>query len=173
MEQVYLAAAASDGVDARLEELVGRYQTKLTRYVRRMVGDADLALDIAQDVFLAAYRTLKADSKRELNAGWLYRCATNAAISHLRRKKILRFTSFESDSGLRSLRIDERSAASIDLQIAMQRLPADQAAAIMLTSYAGYTSAEAAQILGSTPDAVRQRVSRAMRTLRAVMAQSR
>jgi RNA polymerase sigma-70 factor (ECF subfamily) len=72
---------------------------------------------------------------------------------------------------VRSLRIDERSAASLDLQAAMQRLPADQSAAIMLTSYAGYSSAEAAQILGTTADAVRQRVCRAMRTLRAVMAE--
>ena len=173
MEQVYLAAASSSAIDARVEELVGTYQTKLARYVRRMVGDADLALDIVQDVFVAAYRMLRADATRELNSGWLYRCATNAAISHLRRKKILRFTPLDHDAAVRSLRIDERSAASLDLQVAMQRLPSDQAAAIMLTSYAGYTSGEAASILGTSADAVRQRVSRAMRTLRAVMAEQR
>ena len=38
-----------------------------------------------------------------------------------------------------------------------------------MTSYAGYSSAEAAQILGTTSDAVRQRVCRAMKTLRYVM----
>ena len=42
----------------------------------------------------------------------------------------------------------------------------------MLTSYAGYSSQEAAAILGTTADAVRQRVCRAMRTLRAVMAET-
>src|SRR5580693_6399852 len=75
---------------ARAESLVLEYQVKLARYVRRMVGDAEVALDLTQDVFLSAYRMLQADPNRELSAGWLYRAATNGAISFLRRKKILR-----------------------------------------------------------------------------------
>jgi RNA polymerase sigma-70 factor (ECF subfamily) len=172
VEQVYLTATDAQLAHARVEMLVREHQSKLARYVRRMVGDADLALDIVQDVFFAAYRTLSSDPKRELTPGWLYKTATNSSISVLRRKKILRFMPLDRDHDVRSLRIDERSAASLDLQAAMHRLPADQAAAIMLTSYAGYSSAEAATILGTTADAVRQRVCRAMRTLRAVMAES-
>jgi DNA-directed RNA polymerase specialized sigma24 family protein len=42
----------------------------------------------------------------------------------------------------------------------------------MLTSYAGYSSQEAAAILGTSADAIRQRVCRALRTLRAVMMES-
>jgi DNA-directed RNA polymerase specialized sigma24 family protein len=48
-------------------------------------------------------------------------------------------------------------------------LAPEQSAALLLTSYAGYSSAEAAAILGTTSDAVRQRVCRAMRVLRTVM----
>jgi DNA-directed RNA polymerase specialized sigma24 family protein len=66
-------------------------------------------------------------------------------------------------------RVDERSAASLDLQAALARLAPDQSAALLLTSYAGYSSSEAATILGTTSDAVRQRVCRAMRILRAMM----
>src|SRR5579884_4320630 len=172
VEQVYLIATEAQAAHARVEALVREHQGKLARYVRRMVGDADLALDIVQDVFFAAYRTLSADPSRELTPGWLYKTATNTSISFLRRKKILRFMPLDRDHDVRSLRIDERSAASLDLQAAMRRLPADQAAAIMLTSYAGYSSAEAATILGTTADAVRQRVCRAMRTLRAVMTET-
>lgn len=171
MEQVYLLATDATAAHARVEALVREHQVKLARYVRRMVGDADTALDIVQDVFFAAYRTLQHDAARPLTAGWLYRTATNAAISQLRRKKIVRFTALERDYESRALRIDERSASSVDLQIAMHRLPAEQAAAIMLTSYAGYSSQEAASILGTSADAVRQRVCRATRTLRAVMAE--
>jgi RNA polymerase sigma-70 factor (ECF subfamily) len=79
----------------------------------------------------------------------------------------------ERDTDTRSWRIDEQSAASMDLQAALQRLPAEQVSALMLTSYSGYTSHEAAEILGTTPDAVRQRVCRAMRALRAVMVERR
>jgi RNA polymerase sigma-70 factor (ECF subfamily) len=172
MERVALNTTEAQAAHARVETLVREHQTKLARYVRRMVGDADVALDIAQDVFFAAYRTLAGDPSRPLTAGWLYKTATNTSISYLRRKKILRFLPLDRDQEIRSLRIDERSAASIDLQAAMHRLPADQAAAIMLTSYAGYSSQEAASILGTTADAVRQRVCRAMRTLRVVMAET-
>lgn len=171
MEQVYLTAAQASAAHARVEALVREHQAKLARYVRRMVGDADVALDIAQDVFFAAYRMLQADPERPLTAGWLYKTATNTAISHLRRKKILRFLPLDRDADFRSLRIDERSAASLDLQAAMSRLPSEQAAAIMLTSYAGYSSQEAAAMLGTSADAVRQRVCRAMRTLRGVMSE--
>ena len=171
MEQVFLARGNAAAAGARVEALVLEHQTKLARYVRRLVGDADTAMDIAQDVFFAAYRTLQADPGRPLSPGWLYRTATNTSISYLRRKKIVRFLSLDRDTDVRALRIDERSAASIDLQAAMHRLPPDQAAAIMLTSYAGYSSAEAAGILSTSADAVRQRVCRGMRQLRAVMAE--
>ena len=169
MDEVYLRSEGHAVAQARVEEMVREYQTKLARYLRRMVGDAEVALDITQDVFLAAYRILDAEPERELTAGWLYRAATNGAISFMRRRKILRMLPLERDVDRNDWRIDERSAASVDLQSALKRLPADQSAAVLLTSYAGYSSREAAEILGTTPEAVRQRVCRAMRMLRAVM----
>jgi RNA polymerase sigma-70 factor, ECF subfamily len=156
-------------VQARVESLVLEYQTKLARYVRRMVGDAEAAQDLTQDVFLSAYRMLKAEPSRELSAGWLYRAATNAAISFIRRKKILHVLPLDREIDRSAFRVDERSAASVDLQAALARLAPEQSAALLLTSYAGYSSSEAAAILGTTADAVRQRVCRAMRVLRTVM----
>lgn len=179
MDGTFAGAERATIAQARVDAMVREYQTKLARYLRRMVGDAEVALDLTQDVFLAAYRMLHDDPHRELTGSWLYRVATNSAISFMRRRKILRMMPLdrETDRSLTSLRagsdwrIDERSAASIDLQIALRRLPADQAAAVLLTSYVGYSSQEAAEMLGTTADAVRQRVCRAMRVLRAVMAE--
>ncbi len=169
MEEVYLATQSTAGAQVRVESLVHDYQTKLVRYLRRMVGDSEVALDLTQDVFFAAYRTLQADPNRPLSAGWLYKTATNSAISYLRRKKIIRMLPLDRDHDERSWRIDEQSAASVDLQAAISRLPGEQAAAVLLTSYAGYSSQEAAAMLGTSSDAVRQRVCRAMKTLRSIM----
>jgi RNA polymerase sigma factor (sigma-70 family) len=169
MDGARMMADATGIARARAESLVLEYQTKLARYVRRMVGDAEVALDLTQDVFLSAYRMLKADPTRELTAGWLYRAATNAAISFMRRKKILRMLPLDREVDRSAWRVDERSAASVDLQAALMRLPPEQSAALLLTSYAGYSSSEAAAMLGTTSDAVRQRVCRAMRILRTVM----
>lgn len=169
MEQVYLAAGSMAAAQARVDTLVREYQTKISRYVRRMVGDADVALDITQDVFLAAFRTLTKDPARPLTGGWLYKTATNNSISFLRRKKIVHFLPLDREHDTSGWRIDEQSSISLDLQAALGRLPSDQSAAVMLTSYAGYSSQEAAVMLGTTADAVRQRVCRAMKTLRSVM----
>jgi RNA polymerase sigma factor (sigma-70 family) len=169
-EQLVQRTAAAQ---ARVDVLVREYQTKIVRYVRRMIGDAEAAMDVTQDVFLAAYRMLQAEPQRELTAGWLYRASTNAAISYLRRRKILRMLPLDRDIDGGDWRIDERSAASVDLQTALGRLPPEQSAAVLLTTYAGYSSQEAAAMLGTSADAVRQRVCRAMRVLRAVMTEER
>jgi RNA polymerase sigma factor (sigma-70 family) len=175
--EALIAADPAEIARARAESLVLEYQVKLARYLRRMVGDAEVALDLSQEVFLSAFRMLQADPKREITAGWLYRAATNAAISFLRRKKILRMLPLDREvdrpSSLRTWSVDERSATSLDLQTALEQLPAAQSAALLLTSYVGYSSAEAAEILGTTADAVRQRVCRAMRVLRTVMSEER
>lgn len=173
MEHVIAVPVEAAGLAAeRVERLVLEHQTKLARYLRRMVGDTEVAVDLAQDAFLAAYRMLKTDPARPLTPGWLYKTATNLAISHLRRQKLIRWSPIDSERHGIDLRSDERSAASVDLQAALARLGPQQAACVMLTTYAGYTSFEAADILGISADAVRQRVCRAMRTLRAVMAKA-
>lgn len=169
VEHVYVVGIErSLDAEGRVERLVVEEQTKLARYVRRFVVDGDLALDIVQDVFFAAYKMLRADPLRPLSAGWLYKSATNHAISYLRKKKRRGETVplFEMGSSERS---DEASAQSLDLRAALSALSDEQLACVMLTTYAGYSSAEAALMLGSTADAVRQRVCRAMRTLRTTL----
>ncbi len=151
--------------EARIERLVNEHQTKLARYVRRFVNDADTALDVVQDVFFAAYKMLRTDPSRPLSAGWLYKTATNHSITYLRKKKRRGETLPLEEAGS-AFRTDEHSAMSLDLQSALSTLGEEQLACVLLTSYAGYSSAEAALILGTTADAVRQRVCRAMRSMR-------
>jgi RNA polymerase sigma-70 factor (ECF subfamily) len=149
----------------RLERLMLDHQEALARYVRRFVGERDAALDVVQDVFLAAYRVLRADACRPLTAGWLYKTATNLAISQLRRRKRRGIPVPLSEISA-AFCLDETSAASLDLQRALARLAPEQLACVMLTAYAGYSSAEAALVLGISSEAVRQRVCRAMRAMR-------
>ncbi len=166
MENVYVLGLDRDlDAQARLERLVADHQTKLARFVRRFVADSDVALDVVQDVFLAAHRMLRNDPTRPLSAGWLYKTATNFSISYLRKKK-RRGETVPLVETAAAFRPDERSVVSLDLQTALGALGEEQLACVLLTSYAGYSSAEAALILGTTPDAVRQRVCRAMRAMR-------
>lgn len=165
MEGVYvLGLDRSLDADARVERLVFDHQEKLARYVRRFIPQTDVALDVVQDVFLSAYKMLRADPARPLSAGWLYKTATNHAISHLRKAK-RRGETLSLDAAL-AFRSDERSDSSLDLQAALGALGREQLECVMLTAYAGYSSSEAGLILGISADAVRQRTCRAMRALR-------
>ena len=157
--------------EARVERLVHEHQVKLARYVRRFVGEQELALDVVQDVFFAAYRMLRAEPSRPLTAGWLYKTATNHAITHLRKRK-RRGETLPLAEAASAFRLDEQSSASLDLQRALATLAPEQLACVMLTSYAGYSSSEASLILGISADAVRQRVCRALRSMRQTLGES-
>jgi len=171
VEQVFVLGVDRElEAEMRIERLVAEHQTKLARFVRRFVDDREAALDLTQDVFFAAYRMLRADPARPLTVGWLYKTATNHAISLLRKKKRRGGESLPLEEAASAFRLDERSAESLDLQKALSNLPAEQLACVMLTSYAGYSSHEAALILNTSADAVRQRVHRAMRSMRRSMA---
>ncbi len=73
--------------DKGFRQLMHRYQEKVYWHVRRIVHDHDDSNDIVQDTFMKAYRAIdrfKGDAKIYT---WLYRIASNEAITWLKRKK--------------------------------------------------------------------------------------
>ena len=72
----------------QFEILVRRYQRRLVGTIYRQVGDYDEALDLAQDVFIKVYGALDRYDPAYRFSTWLFRIAGNAAIDHLRKRKI-------------------------------------------------------------------------------------
>lgn len=70
------------------EVLVERYQKPIVNFIYRMVGDAETALDLAQEVFTRVFLNLRQYDPRYRFTTWLYRIASNLAIDHLRRRKV-------------------------------------------------------------------------------------
>jgi RNA polymerase sigma-70 factor (ECF subfamily) len=86
-----LAAQALAGSAEAFRGLVELYHRPILTFVGRMVGDRGLADDLAQDVFLRAWRHLgEYDPSRKFSS-WLFKIAHNRTIDQLRRSK-LRFT---------------------------------------------------------------------------------
>lgn len=181
---------------AAFSATVDERQAALYAFLHGLVGDAEQALDLTQDTFHDAWRATQAgtapwtaahdtDERRR----WLFRAAYNRAISQLRRRKVIRWTSLDwadprgrdaddadtptALAGLvdRGAAFEQRVVEAEALRAALARLHPDDAACLLLRVAQGFSAAEAAEVLGTSVDAVAQRLSRARRRLRAIYLQ--
>lgn len=150
------------------------YQDSYPRILRTLVGvlgDRAAAEDCTQDAFVRAYQawgTWRGDAPAE---AWLHRIALRVAISHRRHAKLgtipelLRRLGRPHDGAPVSDAVVEADA----FLAALHRLPAQQAAAIVLRHHHGYTSREIAASLGIPESTVASRLAHARRRLAALL----
>ncbi|MFA5809160.1 MAG: sigma-70 family RNA polymerase sigma factor [Thermoleophilia bacterium] len=74
------------GENEALETLVSRYEGRVYNLVYRMMGNRDDAEDVLQDTFFNVIRSLGKFQSRSSFSTWLYRVATNAALTKLRQR---------------------------------------------------------------------------------------
>ena len=89
----HLLAATKEGDEAAFAELVRRYRNQITNYVYRMTNDYDAAVDLAQETFMRVYAAADRYQTTYAFSTYIYRIATNLAISELRRRKRRRLVS--------------------------------------------------------------------------------
>jgi len=168
LEATLIARIRTGHADA-FEGIVEKYQYSLTRYLLRLTGDYETARDLVQDTFIKAYASiLKTDSDLNLNA-WLYRIATNTAIQHLRRRKLISFISFEALTKKDLAGTDtlpEQAADNLAIQETIKKIPWEQRVCLILHYVEGFTYRETGETLGITEDAVRKRVMRGVQLFR-------
>jgi RNA polymerase sigma-70 factor (ECF subfamily) len=75
------------GNDAAFTVLVTKYKDPLTNYLNVMIGNYDVAADLAQETFLRVYKNIGRYSNIYQFSTWLYRIATNLAIDEMRYRK--------------------------------------------------------------------------------------
>jgi len=144
--------------------LVAEYHRDLVRLAYSMVGDSDLANDVAQSAWTAAWRNRRRLREPEKVRGWLLTIAANEARRSLRRRRRLWFIPLADDSGptAAATQPDDR----IDLVEALQRLrPRDRE--ILARRYGlGETSHQIAEQVGMSDSGVRVRIGRLLDSLR-------
>lgn len=171
-----LARSAQTGDRAAFEALVRREKAGLYAFVRRYVGDADEAYDIAQDAFIAAWRALPRYDPGRSFAVWLKTIALNKCRDHGRRKAVRRLVqrAFAAEPKAPA----ERDDAVIDdrmrrLDAAIAALPAFYKEPLLLVTSGGLSQAEAARALNTSAKAVEMRVRRARALLATTLADKR
>jgi len=169
LEATAVIARIRAGNPDAFEQVIDQYQIPITRYLYRLTGDYETAKDLTQETFIKAYRSiLKTDSELKLNA-WLYRIATNTAIQHLRRKKLVTFIPFEnllkSENRGNGTQPDT-SVEDIAIKEALHKIPYDQRICVVLHYIEGFKYREIAETMGISEEAVRKRVTRGVQVFR-------
>ena len=87
MEEKELILRCQQGDETAFEALIRLHEKKIYTLCRRMFGDEEVALEAAQDTFLAVWRGIGSYRADAAFSTWLYRLATNACLDLLRREK--------------------------------------------------------------------------------------
>lgn len=177
-----LLEATRVGDDAAFAELVGRYRNQIINFVYRMTNDYAGAADLAQETFVRVYKAVDRYKTSHAFSTYIYRIATNLAISELRQRKRRRVVSltgfFENKDGAEPVAFDPPDAKPLqdDAMVVAERndavahaiatLPYKYRAPLVLRDVEGKSYLEISQILEKNEGTIKSRISRARGMLR-------
>ncbi len=166
--------ACQRGEREAFDHLVERYQRDIYRLCYRYVNNHEDANDMAQEVFLKAYRAIGRFRGDSSFSTWLYRIAVNTCLNF---RALRRPETQELPEGLP----DRRPGAIADIESeeqarrvrrAVARLPEKQKATLILKIYHDLTHEEVAGVLGSTVGTVKANLFHALGNLKRLMAEA-
>jgi len=177
-----LLQATRGGDEAAFAVLVSRYRNQITSYIYRMLNDYDGAVDMAQETFVRVYQAADRYQTSYAFSTYIYRIATNLAISELRKRKRRRLISltgfFQETEGDEAREFDPADAVPLqDVALveserraavarAIGTLPEKYRAPLVLRDVEGKSYDEIARILETSEGTVKSRISRARGFLR-------
>jgi len=171
-------SVASEGSDDRtfIEQLFALHHGEIYAYIYRMVRDADVAADFAQDTFIKAYKAQDSLEDRAKARAWLYQIAHRIVLDEMRRRRIVRFLPWTGESrgaapSAEHLAMEMRLSGP--LARALARIPERQRAALLLAEVNDLTGLELADTLGVSHVAARALLTRARESLRVALADER
>jgi RNA polymerase sigma-70 factor (ECF subfamily) len=164
-----LVRLAQGGDERAFQALVVKYQRRIARHVARYVRRANDVEEVVQDAFIRAYRGLGAYRGDASFYSWLYRIATNAAFSFLKKNAGEVQADERADEGFEPGISDEQTPERVlqakqigqAVERAMARLQPELAEALVLFEVEGKSYKEIAQMLGTPIGTVRTRIFRA------------
>lgn len=182
-----LVARAQKGDVEAFNALVSRWEKRLYNYLLRLLGNREDSLDLCQDAFLKAYRSLRTLEAPEKFPQWLFRIARNLAFSHFRRNDPSENAeSWPEDDREGALLSRANSALPIGpsgslfgLEIeftvarALEAITPEQREAIVLKVYYGFQFGEIAEILSCPVSTVKSRIYAGFAQLKQMLTASR
>jgi RNA polymerase sigma-70 factor (ECF subfamily) len=182
---IRLMLRVRDDEAGAFEELVANYQHRLVAVMHHLIGSADEAEDLAQEVFLRVYRSRKKYRPRSKFSTWLFTIANNLALNALRTRKRKPSVPLNvRDSGPLGPRPAEQLVKAhtsspstriknaelvIKIRQALEGLNERQRMAVVLNKFEDMNYNDIAEVMGLTTQAVKSLLSRARTNLRQVL----
>lgn len=164
-----LIARVANGDRTATRAIMARHLPKVLNLGRRMLGDAEEAEDVAQDVFIRVWtnaaRWRPGQAKFET---WIHRVAMNLCYDRLRRRPTSRLDDapdVADQTPSAEVRVQEQQLAGV-VDAALRELPDRQREAIVLYHYQGLTNIDAADVMGVSVEAMESLLSRGRRALK-------
>jgi RNA polymerase sigma-70 factor (ECF subfamily) len=149
-------------------ELFERHHLAMFRFLRRLSGRAEIAEDLTQEVFLRVVRRLDSYQERQQERAWLFRIARNVFFDRGRQAARAPGAAVVQDANVASVVAPQVTALALDQALAC--LAETERTAFLMREVGGLGYAEIAEVLETTPDAVRNRIHRARLALREALA---
>jgi RNA polymerase sigma-70 factor, ECF subfamily len=170
-----LIEATRNGDEKAFEEIVSRYRNSITNYLYRFLNDYEEAVDLAQETFVRVYFALDRYHTQFAFSTYIYRIATNLAISEIRRRKRRKLLSLtglfqsEDDSSVEFQPADHRTLQDDELvdderteviARAIAALPEKYRVPVVLRDVEGKSYDEIAEIMELGLGTTKSRISR-------------
>jgi RNA polymerase sigma-70 factor (ECF subfamily) len=158
------------------EDVVEAHSGRVYRLAYRLTGNRHDAEDLTQEVFVRVFRSLSSYTPGTFE-GWLHRITTNLFLDQVRRKQRIRFDPLADDAADRLPGSEPGPAEAFDanhfdddVQHALDALPPEFRAAVVLADIEGLTYEEISATLGVKLGTVRSRIHRGRSQLRKALA---
>jgi len=165
-EETEMISRCQQGDQEALKEIYDKYHTKVYRIAYGVVRQREDALDIVQEVFIKLFRSIKNFKGRSHFYTYLYRMVMNTAIDHSRKVEKRFISSLDEEGSFEPSDGVEKGPERILLQkeleervkLALNKLPAEQKAAIIFRDVEGLSYQEMAEAMGCSIGTVMSRL---------------
>lgn len=175
LDERALVAASLAGRPGAFDLIVERHRRAVYRLCYRFVGNHEDASDLAQDVFLRAFRGLRTFRGQSSLATWLYRIGVNVCLNRVNAKAPVveaidqyQFVDVDAESPSERVLKAERGAR---VRAAIARLPPKQRATLIMRMYQDMSHQQIADALGSSVGAVKANFFHALGNLKKLLEQ--
>lgn len=180
LERVRASQAGDRGA---FDQLVDQYKEIVYSVAYRFARDPDLAMDLAQDVFIRAYRGIKTFKGKSSFSTWLYRIAVNTCIDYTRRRarsiepytvpeEVAEYADSEpvgSEPVVGPVGLALSAELGEQIQQAIDALPSYHKSVFVLYEIRGLSYKEIAEVVGCSIGTVMSRLHYARKKLRAML----